>query len=127
MTIIAAISGILLLLVLMGALALYLARREPYSTFLRLPTRRKLAVLKALFLDRRVPLWAKAVIPLMLLYLSMPFDLVPDFIPLLGYIDDVALVVLALALFLRLCPRQVLEEHMQMPSTPPHPHRPHSS
>ena len=89
-----------------------LQKREPYRSVLRLGTRAKLRLFKALVTDRRVPLFARALPLLLALYLAMPFDLVPDFIPVLGYVDDVAVIVLTLALMVRLTPRTVIEEHM---------------
>ena len=59
-----------------------------------LSLRRKARLARRLFADRRVPLRARAVLPAVLLYLAMPLDIVPDFIPVVGYLDDV-LVILA--------------------------------
>ena len=44
----------------------------------------------------------------MALYLLSPFDLLPDWIPLLGWIDDLMLISIVLPLFLRLLPADVL-------------------
>ena len=87
-----------------------LSRREPYRSILRLKTRQKLRFLKSLLTDRRVPIRAKLAPVLLVAYLAMPFDLIPDFLPGIGYLDDVVIVVLALALFIRLCPRAVVQE-----------------
>ena len=43
-------------------------------------------------------------------YLSIPFDIIPDFIQVLGYLDDVAIALLALALIIKLSPRPVMGE-----------------
>jgi uncharacterized membrane protein YkvA (DUF1232 family) len=49
-------------------------------------------------------------VPLVLaLYLAMPFDLIPDFISLLGYLDDVVVVVVALAIMFRMTPGDVVD------------------
>lgn len=42
----------------------------------------------------------------------MPIDIIPDFIPVLGQLDDVLVVVLALGLFIRMTPRKVIEEQI---------------
>lgn len=95
------------------ALAWQLSKRQPYKTFLSLKNRRKIQFLKALITDRRIP-WAAKLVPLLLVpYLAMPFDIIPDFLPVLGYLDDVVLVIVALALFIRLCPSQVVQELLE--------------
>ena len=47
---------------------------------------------------------------MLLVYLAIPFDIIPDFVPVLGYLDDVALVLLALVLIIKLTPRTVVQE-----------------
>jgi uncharacterized membrane protein YkvA (DUF1232 family) len=93
----------------------YLGRREPYSTFLRLRTRRKLAFFRLLLRDKskRVPLYVKLIPIALVIYLSIPFDIVPDFVPVLGYLDDVAIAMLALVLIIKLTPRSVVLEMLQ--------------
>jgi uncharacterized membrane protein YkvA (DUF1232 family) len=61
--------------------------------------------------DRRVPWYAKAVAACVVAYACSPIDLIPDFIPVLGYLDDLILVPLGIALAIRLIPPAVLEEH----------------
>lgn len=56
------------------------------------------------------PWYAKAAAVCVVAYAVSPIDLIPDFIPVLGYLDDVVLVPLGIALVLRLVPRQVMEE-----------------
>jgi len=73
---------------------------------------RKARLVWRLLGDRRVPLLARAVLPGLVLYLAMPLDLVPDFIPIVGYLDDVLIIMGAAWLFLRLVPASVLEEHV---------------
>src|SRR3990172_9554186 len=63
--------------------------------------------------DGRVPLPAKLVLPGVGLYLIMPLDLIPDFIPVIGYLDDLVVVVLGLWLFLRLSPPEIFREHVE--------------
>ena len=52
------------------------------------------ALVVGLMADRRVPAQAKATLAGVVAYLAMPFDLIPDFIPVLGYLDDLVLVIL---------------------------------
>jgi uncharacterized membrane protein YkvA (DUF1232 family) len=61
--------------------------------------------------DPRVPWYAKAVGAFIVAYALSPIDLIPDFIPVIGYLDDLVLVPLGLLLMLRLIPAEVLAEH----------------
>jgi len=61
--------------------------------------------------DPRVPWYAKAVGVCVVAYALSPIDLIPDFVPVLGYLDDLVLVPLGLLLVLRLIPADVLAEH----------------
>ncbi len=63
--------------------------------------------------DPRVPWYAKAVALVVVAYALSPIDLIPDFIPILGYLDDLLLVPLGIALALRLIPPAVMEECRQ--------------
>ena len=60
--------------------------------------------------DRRTPWYAKAVAVLVTAYAFSPIDLIPDPIPVLGYLDDLLLVPLGVALALRLIPPAVMAE-----------------
>ena len=57
-----------------------------------------------LFREPRVPMLLKAFPLLAVLYVVSPIDLVPDFIPGLGQLDDLGIILAALELFVRLCP-----------------------
>src|SRR5581483_6867514 len=63
----------------------------------RLPLRGKLALALDLARDGRIPVALRGVPVLTVLYLAMPLDIVPDFIPVLGQLDDVLVVVVAVA------------------------------
>jgi uncharacterized membrane protein YkvA (DUF1232 family) len=58
--------------------------------------------------DPRVPWYAKAVAVCVVGYALSPIDLIPDFIPVLGYLDDLVLVPLGIALALRMIPPAVM-------------------
>lgn len=60
--------------------------------------------------DRRVPWYAKALILLVVAYAFSPIDLIPDFIPVLGYLDDLIIVPLGVYLVIRMLPPQVMQE-----------------
>ncbi len=57
--------------------------------------------------DPRVPWPAKIIALLVVAYLLSPIDLIPDFIPVLGYLDDIVLVPLGIALAIRCIPTDI--------------------
>jgi uncharacterized membrane protein YkvA (DUF1232 family) len=61
--------------------------------------------------DPRVPWYAKALGLAVAAYALSPIDLIPDFVPVLGYLDDMVLVPLGIALVVKLIPANVLAEH----------------
>src|SRR5689334_25334789 len=71
----------------LDALALYLAARDP-----------------------RTPWYAKALALCVAGYAFSPIDLIPDFIPVLGYLDDVVLIPLGIAIAIKMIPPEVLAE-----------------
>jgi uncharacterized membrane protein YkvA (DUF1232 family) len=60
--------------------------------------------------DRRVPWYAKAAAGGVAAYALSPIDLIPDFIPVLGYLDDLLIVPLGIMLAVRLIPSDVMAE-----------------
>jgi uncharacterized membrane protein YkvA (DUF1232 family) len=68
--------------------ALYLARRDP-----------------------RVPWYAKALAACVAAYAFSPIDLIPDFIPVLGYADDLVILPLGVLLVVKMIPDEVMAEH----------------
>ena len=60
--------------------------------------------------DPRTPWYAKALGVCLVAYAASPIDLVPDFIPVLGYLDDLILLPLGIALMVRLVPPAVWAE-----------------
>jgi uncharacterized membrane protein YkvA (DUF1232 family) len=60
--------------------------------------------------DPRVPWYARVVAAAVVGYALSPIDLIPDPIPILGYLDDLVLVPLGIALTLKLIPREVMDE-----------------
>ena len=65
---------------------------------------------KRLLRDPRVPRRAKIAVALLIPYLALPFDLIPDFIPVIGQIDDAVLVALTIAYVAKSAGRSVIEE-----------------
>ncbi len=58
----------------------------------------------------RVPILPKALLVLALVYVVSPLDVIPDFIPVIGEMDDIVVVLSGLWLFIRLCPPEVVRE-----------------
>ena len=70
----------------------------------------------ALFLslkDKKTPILAKVLAGITVAYALSPIDLVPDFIPVLGYLDDVILLPMLVALTIKFIPDKMLEEKRQ--------------
>lgn len=66
-----------------------------------------------LFWDQRVPVWTKLIPPIALGYVLVPIDLVPDVALGLGQLDDLAVVLLGLKLFIELSPPDVVRDHLR--------------
>ena len=67
----------------------------------------------ALFLtyrDRRTPWYARLFAGCVVAYAFSPIDLIPDFIPVLGYLDDLILIPLGIALALKMIPPEVMAD-----------------
>jgi uncharacterized membrane protein YkvA (DUF1232 family) len=60
--------------------------------------------------DPRTPWYAKGVALLVVAYALSPIDLIPDFIPLLGYLDDLVIIPLGVFIVIRMIPPQVLAD-----------------
>src|SRR2546430_5452914 len=76
----------------------------------RLPT--YIRLVWALLRDGRVPAQQKLILAGIGAYLFFPIDLIPDFVPVLGQLDDLAVVLLGLDLFIRSAPEAIVAEHL---------------
>lgn len=74
-----------------------------------------LVLFRRLLTDERVPRRRKALLVAMIVYLAMPFDLVPDFIPVAGQLDDAIIATVALRLVLRGGGADLIREHWPGP------------
>jgi len=61
--------------------------------------------------DPRVPWYAKGVAVAVAAYAASPIDLIPDFIPVVGYLDDLIILPLGIALVIKLIPADIMAEH----------------
>jgi uncharacterized membrane protein YkvA (DUF1232 family) len=70
----------------------------------------ELRLIGHLMVNRQVPLWAK-IVPLVTVgYILSPIDLAPDWLPGMGQIDDLAILLIGLRLFVEVCPRDVVQQ-----------------
>jgi uncharacterized membrane protein YkvA (DUF1232 family) len=76
-----------------------------------------IVLVRRLLGDPRVSRGHKLLLGALVGYLALPIDLVPDFIPVAGHIDDVLVVVLALRVVLRASGSEVLREHWPGPES----------
>lgn len=84
-----------------------IARLERWARALK----RDVMALRSAARDPRVPWPAKALAAAVAAYALSPIDLIPDFIPVIGYLDDLVIVPLGLWLAIRLIPADVMAEH----------------
>lgn len=75
--------------------------------------KRELFVLYLSYKDKRTPWYAKVLAICVVAYAFSPIDLIPDFIPVLGYLDDIILVPLGISLSLKLIPFTILEDNRE--------------
>jgi len=66
-----------------------------------------------LLTDGRVSSWVKMIPLATLLYILSPIDLLPDPILGLGQLDDLAALILGVKLFIEMCPREIVREHLE--------------
>lgn len=111
---IAVIGGVVLIYaVLLVFLASY-ARRHPETVSLKEALRLLpdlLTLLRRLTADRTLPRGIRVRLVLLLMYLASPIDLVPDFLPVIGYADDAIIVAVVLRSVIRRAGEKPLEQH----------------
>lgn len=73
--------------------------------------KKELRIYRLVLKDERTPIIAKVLLWLALGYLLLPFDLIPDFIPVLGQLDDLIVVPGLIYLALKLIPKNIIEEY----------------
>ena len=71
--------------------------------------------------DPRVPWHAKALALCVAGYALSPIDLIPDFVPVLGYLDDVIIVPMGVLMVVKLIPREIMAEHRASAAQAPRP------
>jgi uncharacterized membrane protein YkvA (DUF1232 family) len=112
-------GGILVLWVALVAVLWWSSRKQPDRARLRDALRLVpdvVRLLRRLVADRTVPRGVRVALVLLLAYLLSPIDLVPDFIPVLGYADDAIIVAMVLRFATRRAGADALDRHW--PGTP---------
>ena len=84
--------------------------KQKIITFTKL-FKRELKVYRLLLKDKRTPLLAKLTLALAVGYVLLPFDLIPDFLPVIGHLDDLVIVPLLVYLSLKMIPHELVEEY----------------
>jgi uncharacterized membrane protein YkvA (DUF1232 family) len=107
--------GILALVYGLFVGALVLAGRRPAARAVAGFVPDCIVLFRRLLGDQRVPRRKKVVLAALVPYLAMPIDLVPDFIPVAGYLDDAALVAFVVRYVLRGGGSGLVEEHWPGP------------
>ena len=103
----------LLLALVLGANRVRSANASPLTREIEgLPWTKKVRLVWALSRDKRVPELTRMIVLAPALYLISPIDIMPDFIPVLGRIDDAAIFGLAMELLVRFAPQTVVEEQL---------------
>ncbi|MCG2722732.1 MAG: DUF1232 domain-containing protein [Thermodesulfovibrionales bacterium] len=72
--------------------------------------RNELRVYQLVLKDKRTPKISKILLGLAVGYILLPFDLIPDFIPLIGHLDDVIIVPLLVIAALKFIPQEVVDD-----------------
>jgi len=75
--------------------------------------KRQLVMLHLAYKDNRTPWFAKVLIFVIIAYALSPIDLIPDFIPIIGYLDDLILLPIGIYFTLKLIPEEVKLEALQ--------------
>ena len=75
--------------------------------------KREITVYRRVLRDERTPPRAKLFLSLAVAYVCVPFDLIPDFIPVIGHLDDAIIVPALVIMALRSLPADVISEHRE--------------
>lgn len=95
----------------------YLLKEETHTMNLKERADKLKEDIPTLFLalkDSETPLLAKILACIVIVYALSPIDLIPDFIPVIGYLDDIILLPILVALTIKLIPSSVLERNRKL-------------
>lgn len=71
----------------------------------------ELNVYRCVLKDKRTPIFGKMFLGLAVGYLLLPFDLIPDFIPVLGQLDDLIIVPVLFLIGIKFIPKEIIAEY----------------
>ncbi|MFH0887915.1 MAG: DUF1232 domain-containing protein [Planctomycetota bacterium] len=72
--------------------------------------KQEIHVYRLVLKDKRTPMRAKIFLWLALGYIFLPFDIIPDFIPIFGQLDDLVIVPMLIIIALKMIPKEVVED-----------------
>lgn len=73
--------------------------------------KKELKLYQRVLKDPRTPKWSKLFLGLAVAYALNPIDIIPDFIPVLGYLDDAVIIPLLIFIAIKLIPKEIIQEH----------------
>jgi len=76
--------------------------------------KREINIYREVIKDTRTPKIAKILLGLAIGYLLLPFDIIPDFIPVIGHLDDLIIVPALVIIALKMIPKEVLQDCRRM-------------
>lgn len=71
----------------------------------------EIKVYQAVIKDKRTPLLGKIFLGMAVGYFFLPFDLIPDFIPIVGHLDDIIIIPTLVIIALKIIPKEIVEEN----------------
>lgn len=78
--------------------------------------KREIEVYRRVLKDDRTPKFAELFLGLAIGYLLLPFDIIPDFIPVIGQLDDLIIIPALVVIALKIVPKEVIEDCRKMES-----------
>lgn len=71
----------------------------------------EITIYRSVLTDKRTPFIGKLFLGLAVGYLLLPFDFIPDFVPVIGELDDILIVPLLVVIALKLIPKELIQEY----------------